>query len=102
MGQMLDSYEDMLDILAFDSAKKSTQEFFPKSLVDSLIAGENNLRVYREYRGLTQAALAHESGVSREMIAMIESDQNTGKKGGSLTTIKKLAGALRVDIEDLV
>jgi len=98
MGQMLDSYEDMLDILAFDSAKKSTQEFFPKSLVDSLIAGENNLRVYREYRGLTQAVLASESGVSREMIAMIE----TGKKGGSLTTIKKLAGALRVDIEDLV
>jgi transcriptional regulator with XRE-family HTH domain len=32
------------------------------------------------------------------MIAMIE----TGKKNGSVATVKKLAGALKVELEDLV
>lgn len=51
--QMLDAYEDMLDIVAFDAAKQRGQEYFPKQMADRLIAGENSLRVYREYRGLT-------------------------------------------------
>lgn len=95
--QMLEAYEDMLDIIAFDHATKRDEEYFPKELVDRLIAGDNALRVYREYRNLTQQALADVSGVSRDMIAMIE----TGKKNGSLATAKKLARALDVDIEDL-
>lgn len=97
LRQMLRAYEDMLDILAFDEAKKRGAETFPTELVDRLIAGENRLRIYREYRGLTQAALASASGVSRAMIAMIETD----KKTGSVTTIKKLARALAVELEDL-
>jgi len=95
--QMLEAYEDMLDIVAFDAAKHHEQEYLPKVVVDRLIEGENSLRVYREHRGLTQQVLANASGVSRDMIAMIE----TGRKNGSLATIKKLAGALDVDIEDL-
>ena len=95
--QMLKAYEDMLDILAFDEAKKRDEEYFPKELVDRLITGESRLRIYREYRGLTQAALADASGVSRDMIAMIE----TGKKIGSVATLKKLARALEVDLEDV-
>jgi DNA-binding XRE family transcriptional regulator len=95
--QMLEAYEDMLDIIAFDEAKKREEEHFPKELVDRLIAGDHALRVYREYRGMTQQKLANASGVSRDMIAMIE----TGKKNGSLATIKKLASALEIEIEDL-
>lgn len=91
------AYEDMLDVLAFDEAKKQGGETFPGELVDRLIAGGNRLRVYREYRGLTQAALAGASGVSRDMIAMIE----TGRKNGSIATVRKLARALAVDVEDL-
>lgn len=95
--QMLKAYEDMLDILAFDEAKKRGEEYFPKELVDRLIAGGNRLRIYREYRSLTQQALAGASGVSRDMIAMIETD----KKNGSVATVKKLARALAVELEDL-
>ena len=96
--QMLRAYEDMLDILAFDEAKKRGEEYFPKELVGRLIAGGNRLRIYREYRGLTQQALAGASGVSRDMIAMIETD----KKNGSVATVKKLTRTLEVDLEDLV
>ena len=97
VNRVLEAYEDMLDIIAFDDAKKRTASFVPKALVDRLIAGENPLRVYREHRAMTQQALADASGVSRDMIAMIE----TAKKNGSLATVKKLASALDIDIEDL-
>lgn len=96
--QMLEAYEDMLDVVAYDAARQHVEEYFPKQLVDRLIAGENRLRVYREYRVLTQRALADASGVSRDMIAMIE----TNKKQGSLRTVKKLAAALKVSVEDIV
>lgn len=100
LQQMLEAYEDMLDIIAYDAAKKveASMEFFPKALVDRLVTGENPVRVYREHRKLTQQSLADDSGVSRDMIAMIE----TGKKNGSIATNKKLAKALGVDLEDLV
>jgi DNA-binding XRE family transcriptional regulator len=95
---MMEAYEDILDVLAYDAAKATKTEYFPKALADRLIAGVSPVKVFREHRGMTQQKLAALSGVSRDMIAMIE----TGKKNGSLTTIKKLAKALRVDIEDLV
>ncbi len=97
MSNTLNAYEEMLDILAFDAARQQAGETFPADMVARLIRGEAPLRVYREYRGLTQQALADASGVSREMIAMIE----TRKKKGSLTSIHKLATALGIGIEDL-
>lgn len=95
--QLLDAYETMLDIVALHEAKRRGGEYFPKELVDRLIAGESHVRVYREYRELTQQALAKASGVSRDMIAMIETD----RKRGSVATLKKLAQALDVDLEDI-
>lgn len=97
VSQMLVEYEDLLDVVAYDAATASAQEFFPQEVADRLIAGEHPLKVYREYRGLTQQLLAKASGVSRDMIAMME----TGKKNGSLATVKKLSQTLNIDIEDI-
>lgn len=98
--KMLEAYEDMLDIIAFDRAKAqlANTELFPKLIIDRRLAGDHPLRIYREYRRMTQQKLADLSGVSRDMIAMIE----TGKKKGSIATNKKLAKALAIDLEDLV
>jgi mRNA interferase RelE/StbE len=49
-------------------------------------------------RGLTQTKLAELSGVNRVQIADIEA----GRKAGSLGTVKKLAAALGVAVDDLV
>ena len=42
------------DIVAYDVAKKRNEESFPLGVVDRLIGGENPLKAFREYRGLTQ------------------------------------------------
>ena len=55
------------------------------------------MKIWREYRKLTQQQLAKKSKVSREMIAAMES----GRKAGAIGTLKKLATALNVDLETL-
>jgi len=55
------------------------------------------LRVYRDLRGMTQVALAEKASVGRVTVAEIE----TGRKQGSVTTLRALANALGVSLDDL-
>jgi DNA-binding XRE family transcriptional regulator len=93
---------NLADIAAIERIKSDIaagrEELIPSELVDRMLAGESPFRVYREYRGLTQTALAASSGVNRVQIADIEA----GRKSGSIDTIRKLADALNVAIDDLV
>jgi DNA-binding XRE family transcriptional regulator len=92
----------MTDEMLYDEAKqrlaRSRDELIPLELIERRLAGENPMKIWREYRGLTQEALAKRSKVSRPMIAAIES----GHKMGGIGTLKKLAVALGVDVDDLV
>lgn len=63
-----------------------------------MVTGESPLRVWGEHRGLTQVALADRSDVNRVQIANIK----VGQKFGSVETVKRLAAALGVAIDDLV
>ena len=74
------------------------EELVPAHLADRLIDGESPLRVWREYRGLSQSALARASGVNRVQIVEIES----GRNNGSVHTLRKLADALRVAVDDII
>ncbi len=56
------------------------------------------LKALREKRGWTQAIFAEKAGYSREYIARLE----TGKHDPSLSTLEKLAKALRVKVGKLV
>ena len=113
MGEMitipLDEYkrmqaavEDLADLQAHDRVMADLaagrEERVPALYVRRMIAGESPLRVWRSYRGLTQSALARTSGVNRVQIADIEA----GRKNGSLETVRKLADALGVAVDDLV
>ena len=74
------------------------EELIPAAVVDRLLDGEPPLRVWREFRNLTQSDLARASGVNRVQIVDIEADRNSG----SVRTLRKLADALRVTVDDLV
>ena len=93
--------EDMVDLNSVADVlariKAGTEELIPSAVVDRLLAGDAPLTVWREYRGLSQAELARQSGVNRIQIIDIEA----GRKTGSAATIKKLATALQVDMDDL-
>ncbi len=74
------------------------EELIPSEVVNRLLDGEAPLKVWSEHRQLSQAELARLSGVNRVQIIDIEA----GRKTGSATTLRKLATALKVDIEDVL
>jgi mRNA interferase RelE/StbE len=93
--------EDLVDLQSYDRAKAALaageDELIPADSVNRLLNGESPLRVYRDLRGLTQAALAEKAGVNRVTVAEIE----TRRKQGSISSLRALAGALGVALDDL-
>ena len=94
--------EDLDDLQAYDRAMAALaageDDLIPAEFAERLLEGESPLRVYRDCRSLSQAELARVSGVNRVQIIDIEA----GRKTGSVATLRKLARALRVDLDDLV
>lgn len=56
------------------------------------------LKEWREYRGLSQEALAAKAGVSTALISEIEA----GNSGGSPESLEKLAKALQCEVGELL
>ena len=90
--------EDMEDIRAFDKAIADDAETVPHEVVIRLVAGESPLRIWREYRGLSQATLAEQAKLDKTYLSQIE----TGRKKGSVKALKRLAEVLSVALDDLV
>ncbi|WP_416915742.1 MAG: helix-turn-helix transcriptional regulator [Roseicyclus sp.] len=82
---------------AIDALAAGAEELIPAVYENRLLDGESPLRVYRDLRGLTQATLAERAGVNRVTVAEI----GTGRKQGSVATLRALAGALDVTLDDL-
>ena len=94
--------EDLSDLQSVSEVLKrlemGEEELLPSFVVDQLLDGKSPLLVWRKQRNLTQAELARRSKVNRVQIVDIEA----GRKTGSVTTLRKLAVALKICIDDLV
>ena len=73
------------------------EELIPAGVVDRLIDGEAPLQVWRELR-MTQTDLARASSVNRVQIVEIEAGRSTG----SVHTLRKLADALGLAVDDII
>ncbi len=73
-------------------------EVYPAQIAKRLAAGEVPLKVIREWRGLTQAALGASADVPTQYISQIErGERNVGRK-----TAAKLAPVLEVSADILL
>jgi DNA-binding XRE family transcriptional regulator len=87
------------DIALFDRAMANpTPDFVPATTVDRLLAGESLVRVWRQHRAMSQAALAGVARIAKPYLSQLES----GKRAASQAVLRRLACALGVDIDDLV
>lgn len=98
LDALKEAQEERLDIAALDQALRLDEELLPAELVRRMVSGESPIRIFREYRGLTQQALADAASVSKTTISELES----GRKDGSIKTLSAIAEVLNVDIDDLV
>ncbi len=88
----------MTDEDLFDAARaENTGEHLPHDVVKRLVAGEPPLKVFREYRAMTQEALAQTANVSTGYISQIE----RGTRQPSKKALTAFAAALELDPEDL-
>ena len=91
--------EDALAVAAFDRAVADydPDEALPFELFERISDGESPIRVWREHRGLTQAALAKAAGLGQGSL----SDLERGRRSASFETFCRLADALGVALDDL-
>jgi DNA-binding XRE family transcriptional regulator len=96
-----EEYEDMRDALTHATAmadyRAGREEALTLQEVDALLAAPTPLAFWRAKRGMTQAALAKAARTTQPHIADLES----GKHGGSLELMARIAKALQVKIDDL-
>jgi DNA-binding XRE family transcriptional regulator len=98
---LVDAAEDAADMATIDEFRRRLEagedEVIPFEMVERRIAGEHPVRLWREHRGLSGRDLAEASGLNTACLSQIE----TGARDGSMETMKKIAAALRVTLDDL-
>ncbi len=75
------------DIAACNAAVANRTDGMPGGILARLVTGENPVCVIRDWRGLTAAKTARRAGIHRVQLHDIE----TGKRRGSIATIKAIA-----------
>ena len=95
--RLLADSEMLADIGTYNAAMAEHGEGMPGAVFARIIDGENPVRVIREWRGLAQAELARRAGLHRVQVHDVE----TGKSRGSVATLKAIAAALNVSLDDI-
>jgi hypothetical protein len=93
--RLLDAADERAVMAAYDRTRG--EELVPSEVVDRLLAGENPIRVWREHRGFSLDQLSAMTGRAKGFLSEIES----GKKTGGVDTLRAIAVALRVDLDDV-
>jgi DNA-binding XRE family transcriptional regulator len=94
-----EEYEDMRDALVHRRAMSGYRAgALTLDEVQALLTAPTPLAFWRAKRGMTQAALAKSAGTTQRHVADLES----GKHGGSLEIIARIAAALDISVDSLV
>src|SRR5262245_58539361 len=83
---------------AAEGRAKTAETIVPAGVASRIFAGENPVRVYREWRGLTGRELAAQSGLSAGHISDIES----GRRSASAEARATIAALLGLAADDLL
>jgi DNA-binding XRE family transcriptional regulator len=100
--QLVEEAEMLQDIQDYDAVKtaieQGKEELIPSEVAFALLDGENPIKVWREYRGMTQQQLAKKVEISTPYLSQIE----TGKRTGTSEILLAIARALEVTLDDIV
>lgn len=100
--QIAEEAEMLQDIRDYDAVKaaieQGKEEVIPSEVTFALLDGQNPIKVWREYRGLTQQQLGEMVKISTPYLSQIE----TGKRIGSAEVLMAIAKALKVTLDDIV
>ncbi len=99
--QLIEDAEMLQDVKEYDRVKAALdagdEEVIPGEVVDAILDGANPIKVWREFRGLSQQDVAERIGISIPYLSQLE----TGKRRGSFAVLSMLARALGVPLDSL-
>jgi DNA-binding XRE family transcriptional regulator len=99
--QLIEQAELLEDIRDFDeisaAIERGDEELIPAEVVNAILDGKNPIKVWREYRGLTQQQLADIVRISKPYLSQIEA----GKRKGTTDVLSAIAKALDVSLEQV-
>lgn len=96
-NKLINAFEDFQDIQKIRDYLDSPSETFPMEVVLALLEGKSPIKVYREYRGMSQVSLAQKVNVSKQYISQLE---NRGR-AGTTKVLKAIAKTLKIDLSDI-
>ena len=100
--QLVEKAEMAQDVQDFDSARAALErgedELVPSEVVYAIMDGENPIKVWREYRGLSQPETADKANISVPYLSQLE----TNKRKGSLGVLSAIAKVLKVSLDSIV
>jgi DNA-binding Xre family transcriptional regulator len=100
--RLLETAEDAADVSSVRRFErklaKGEEELVPAVFANRILAGEHPVAVWRDIRGMAAGELALAAGMSQSYLSQIES----GKRQGSVDTLKRISAALAVSLDDLV
>ncbi len=89
--------EDNEDAYVAREALADPGVLLPHEFMRRLVAGENPVKVWREFRGLTQTQLAERAGFGQSDVSRIEGGHNA-----RFSTMGAIAAALDISLDELV
>jgi DNA-binding XRE family transcriptional regulator len=94
-AELLEDIRDFDEISA--AIERGDEELIPAEVVNAILDGRNPIKVWREYRGLTQQQLADIVRISKPYLSQIEA----GKRTGTTDVLSAIAKALDVSLEQV-
>ncbi len=99
--ELVEKAESLDEIRDYDQAKAALEngemEAIPSEVVNALLDGKNPIRVWREFRGLTQQQLAGQAEISIPYLSQLE----TGKRRGALNVLSAISHTLHLSLDDI-
>jgi DNA-binding XRE family transcriptional regulator len=100
--KLVEKAEMAQDIQDYDIAKAALEhgddELIPSEVIYAILDGGNPIKIWREYRGLSQHEMAENAGISVPYLSQLE----TNKRKGSLDVLAAVAKALKVSLDAIV
>ena len=98
---LIEQAEHLEDIKDFDSIsaamERGDEELIPAEVVNAILDGQNPIKIWREYRGLTQQQVADAIQISKPYLSQIE----TGKRTGTTNVLSAIAEVLNISLEQI-
>src|SRR5258708_21531099 len=100
--ELVEKAEMLQDVQDYDSAKAALEhgddELVPSEVIYAILDGENPIKVWREYRSMSQQEVAENAVISIPYLSQLE----TNKRKGSLNVLSAIAKALKVSLVNIV